>query len=47
MHCWLAGCAQGIELTNPNSKLGMEVDVRDGTTSYFSEFGGFRSIKKV
>lgn len=37
---------QGIELENPNSRAGMELDRAGGTESYFSEFGGFRSIKK-
>ncbi|KAG2446240.1 hypothetical protein HXX76_000832 [Chlamydomonas incerta] len=36
---------QGIELENPQARFG-EMDAKDGTQSYFSQFGGFRSIKK-
>ncbi|PNH07918.1 hypothetical protein TSOC_005581, partial [Tetrabaena socialis] len=37
---------QGIELENPNARFGVDLDTRDGTQSYFSQFGGFRSVKK-
>ncbi|KXZ56164.1 hypothetical protein GPECTOR_1g140 [Gonium pectorale] len=37
---------QGIELENPSARLGMDLDTKDGTQSYFSQFGGFRSVKK-
>ncbi|KAK9805552.1 hypothetical protein WJX72_004756 [[Myrmecia] bisecta] len=36
---------QGIELENPSARLGQELDKREGTESYFSEYSGFRSIK--
>lgn len=38
---------QGIELQNPSVRFGQEVDKSDGTESYFSEYSGFRSIKKT
>ncbi len=38
--------AQGIELENPNARQGQELDKRDGTESYFSEYSGFRSIRQ-
>ncbi|KAG2497858.1 hypothetical protein HYH03_004124 [Edaphochlamys debaryana] len=38
---------QGIELENPNARLGQDLDTKDGTQSYFSAFGGFRSVKKL
>ncbi|GIL42836.1 hypothetical protein Vafri_695, partial [Volvox africanus] len=37
---------QGIELGNPSARFGMDLDTKDGTQSYFSQFGGFRSVKK-
>lgn len=37
---------QGIELENPTARGAMDLDTRAGTESYFSEFGGFRSIQK-
>ncbi|KAK9837334.1 hypothetical protein WJX81_007173 [Elliptochloris bilobata] len=37
---------QGIELENPNARLGQDLDKRDGTESYFSEYSGFRSIRQ-
>lgn len=37
---------QGIELENPSARFGQELDQKDGTQSYFSAFGGFRSVKK-
>ncbi len=35
---------QGIELENPSARLGMDLDTKDGTQSYFSQFGGFRCV---
>ncbi|MEW5303488.1 MAG: hypothetical protein WDW36_006174 [Sanguina aurantia] len=37
---------QGIELENPSARVNTELDFKSGTESYFSEFGGFRSISK-
>ncbi|GIL67900.1 hypothetical protein Vafri_21113 [Volvox africanus] len=37
---------QGIELENPSARFGVDLDTKDGTQSYFSQFGGFRSVKK-
>ncbi len=42
----VALCAvQGMELVNPVQSK--DEDLRSGTESYFSEYSGFRSIKKV
>jgi len=45
----LEGCCavaeQGMELVNPVQPK--DDDLRSGTESYFSEYSGFRSIKKV
>ena len=40
-------CVQGIELENPNARQGQDLDKRDGTESYFSEYSGFRSIRQA
>ena len=40
----LALLVQGIELENPNAR--QDLDQRAGTESYFSEYSGFRSLKK-
>lgn len=40
--CWHA-LLQGIELENPNARAA-DVDLKSGTESYFSEYGGFRSL---
>ena len=38
---------QGIELQNPTAHLQQQdVDMRSGTESYFSEYTGFKSVKK-
>lgn len=37
---------QGMEFVNPQAVSGPEFDRKGGTESYFSEFGGFRSILK-
>ena len=37
--------SQGIELENPNARQEMDSQ-RAGTESYFSEYSGFRSLKK-
>jgi U4/U6 small nuclear ribonucleoprotein PRP31 len=39
--------SQGIELQNPSAAFGQDMDKRDGTESYFSEYSGFRSLKKL
>ncbi len=36
---------KGMELVNPVQSK--DEDLRSGTESYFSEYSGFRSIKKV
>ena len=40
---------QGIELQNPSARFGVDPDaaLRSGTESYFSEYSGFRSLKKA
>ncbi len=40
-------CAQGFELENPLAKAAELDRARDGSESYFSEFGGFRSLQKT
>ena len=42
-HTSLGAWAQGIELENPHAK---QDDQAGGTESYFSEYSGFRSLKK-
>ncbi len=38
---------QGIELQNPTAHLQQQdADMRSGTESYFSEYTGFKSVKK-
>jgi hypothetical protein len=37
---------QGIELVNPSLRPGQETDQKSGTESYFSDYSGFRSIKR-
>jgi hypothetical protein len=38
--------AQGIELVNPNQAQ-QEDKPKEGTESYFSEYSGFRSLRKL
>lgn len=37
---------QGMEFVNPEDAEKQTLDTKDGTESYFSQFGGFRSITK-
>lgn len=37
---------QGFELATPTNALTESEKARSGTESYFSEFGGFRSLQK-
>ena len=36
---------QGIELENPSIRAAAGLDRKSGTESYFSEYGGFKSLK--
>jgi hypothetical protein len=41
------GLPQGFELATPTNALTEAEKERSGTESYFSEFGGFRSLHKA
>ena len=38
---------QGMEFVNPGESEKTEGDAKEGTESYFSQYGGFRSITKT
>jgi hypothetical protein len=47
VHCLALLSSQGFELATPTNALTDADKARSGTESYFSEFGGFRSLHKA